>query len=998
MKFKSIAIILLTLTFLTGLRLVWLVVHQPPEQPHVEEGVLDLSSYIFPNKQSITLNGDWVFLHDRFAEIGQTPYLQHANFITVPGNEQIQKDAHYGTYHMRVVLPKDSDEVKQWGIKLPKMMTAYELYINNRLIDASGTVSENAQQHVGTGYSNTVYFFAENGKVDITLLVSNFDTAEGIGIAQSIHFGDASAISSEHAVNQVLTISLVVVLMLFGVFSVLVYLFIYKKKIVLLFTLGFLLPALDELTTFNPSLLQYLPLNYEWSMKFLNLVYLGAAFFFIQFMRILLVHYRNLKLFTYYSWLYLLCAVIIIVLPVSTLTNASTSFFILYGVSFLSVVVLALKEYISNTETSIFIAFTALCTTSGITWGAIKGILSLEIPFYPFDYLFGLIFFAAFWFKYFYQLKNESDELVITLQKMDSQRDAFLEESAEKLWSPLNEMITIGQTLYDTEVGLKSSSKENIKYGIDIGRSMTFVLDDIVNFTKLKDNRLVLEQGPLQVQKFIPAIFDMLEFMTKGKYIQMTSYIPKDFPKVYGDEKQVIQILFNILHNAVKYTSKGDIHIKSSIVGDFAQFEIQDTGIGIEQEVLATVLEPFFQLDEDDKGVGIGLSVAKQLVLLHGGTFDILSTLKEGTIIRFTLPLLDKLDANETEKQQNLISSYEIEKVNTFTPSTKTFSILVVDDDPVNLVVIEQIFTSNDSHIMTTNSSEDALQLIKKSEWDLVIIDAMMPIESGYSLTQIIRQQFTKLELPILLLTTRSGPIDVYTALALGANDYVTKPINSLELKIRGHALIDLKNSIRERSQMETALLQAQIQPHFLFNTLNSIAALSRIDTDRMVLLLRHFGQYLQSSFDTSNLNPVVPIQKELELVEAYLYIQKERFQDRLTVEWLIEEGVSFELPPLILQTLVENAVHHGLLNKIDGGTLSIKITEKKAFFYIEVQDDGVGMDEELVSTLLLASSYSTSGVGLRNSNRRLLELFNKGLHITSEVDKGTTVSFHIPK
>lgn len=996
MKIKPIAIILLTFVSLTGIRLVWLNIHSPPEQPEIENGILDLTNYSLPTDQTITLNGDWEFTDKQLNSPERDKEMLYSDFVTVPSSSSIQKNTNYGTYHAQIKLPTAIDNKTQWGLKLPPISTAYELYIDGELVDATGNVSMNSEEHIGESFSTINYFSTNLNKIDITLLVSNFDTQKGVGISKSIHFGTGKAIGAEHSMNQTLTISLVVVLLLFSVLSLLVYFFIYKKKLVLFFTFGFLLPAIDELTTFNGALLYHLPLNYEWATKFLNLVYLGAAFFFVQFMRILLKRYREARLFTYYSWLYLLCAFLIIVLPVSTLTEADTSFFILYALSFLSVVVLALNEFISDEQTSIFLALTALCTTSGITWGAIKGMLSLEIPFYPFDYLFGLICFAAFWFNYFYQLKVASDELVIKLQEIDSQKDAFFEDSTEKLWGPLNEMITIGQSIYDTDNQLTPQNKRNMKYVIDVGRNMSFTLNDLLVFTQAQDKKFSLQKESIFVQNLMPAIFDMLTYITVSRKVNMTSTIDQNFPSVYADEKRFIQILFNLLHNAVKFTANGEVTVRAFVQGTFARLEIEDTGIGIEKEAIPIVSEPFKQLHDGDKGLGIGLTVAKRLVKLHGGSFEILSTPQKGTIIRFSIPLAQENEhvSFENKEKPPVIRSEEAIELK---PTAKRYVVLVVDHDPVNLVVIENILKSVESHVVTTTSNKEAIQLIDEFTWDLVIIEAMLPKESGYSLTQLIRKRFTKLELPILLLTARNLPIDVYTALALGANDHVTKPINALELKIRSHALIDLKKSIKDRMQMETALLQAQIQPHFLFNTLNSIASLSMTDPERMIGLLDKFGKYLQSSFDTDNLNPVISIKKELELVEAYLYIQKERFQQRLTVEWNVTDNLSFDIPPLMLQTLVENAIHHGVLKRAKGGKVTITIEEREEHFFIQVADDGVGISYNQLQKLSQGEPHETKGIGLPNTNRRLIELFNEELQIESKVNVGTTISFIIP-
>src|SRR5699024_9012627 len=155
------------------------------------------------------------------------------------------------------------------------------------------------------------------------------------------------------------------------------------------------------------------------------------------------------------------------------------------------------------------------------------------------------------------------------------------------------------------------------------------------------------------------------------------------------------------------------------------------------------------------------------------------------------------------------------------------------------------------------------------------------------------------------------------------------KPVDALELKARVEAVIHLKQSINDQLRMEAALLQAQIQPHFLFNTLNSIAALSEVDPKKMNQLLMEFGNYLRKSFDLDNLSVLVPIEQELDLVRSYLYIEKVRFGSRLEVFWDIPNQLDFKLPPLSIQPIVENAVKHGLLKKNAGGTLTISIKEE---------------------------------------------------------------------
>lgn len=161
-----------------------------------------------------------------------------------------------------------------------------------------------------------------------------------------------------------------------------------------------------------------------------------------------------------------------------------------------------------------------------------------------------------------------------------------------------------------------------------------------------------------------------------------------------------------------------------------------------------------------------------------------------------------------------------------------------------------------------------------------------MPGMSGYELTRRVRERYPVSELPVLLLTARAMREEIYYGFQQGANDYVTKPVDSLELKYRVTGLARLKQTVAHSLRLEMAYLQAQIRPHFLFNALNSIATLSTIDLCQMQQLIEAFSSYLRSSFDLMNTGTLIHLKQELSLVEAYLYIEKVRFGERLEVKW----------------------------------------------------------------------------------------------------------------
>ncbi|MGE7091125.1 hybrid sensor histidine kinase/response regulator [Lysinibacillus sp. NPDC048646] len=1004
---RHLLIIVLIFIVLSTLRILWLAYFLPSnDQPSAKGGILDMQNQILSDDNVFYLNGEWLYypgllLATINGNHSMATFPLDKSVLTIPQRDSEAVTQQFGTYRLKILLDDNDSSDYQYAIRVPAIPTASELYVNGKLVGQSGTVATDANIHKGQAAPYTVYFTEKESEIDILLQVSNFDTPVNTVINKRISFTSASAMTHYQTITKLSLATISVIIIMYALFSILVFLFIYRKKIVLLFTVGFLLPLVDELITYDRSILDWLNLDYVWSLKLSNIVYLGASFFFVQFMRVLLVKYQHAKCFRWFSILYALGTLLIILLPIQWLHAANSLFFILYIVSFLYVVVLALREYVENQKTSAFIAFTALGTTNGIIWGLIKTTYVLDIPFYPFDYLFIVLGFTGYWFKRFYENTQQINKLVADLQKDDEQKDEFLASNAQKLWNPMNKMITLGQSIYDNPHNtLASEDKQNLKYLIDIGRSMSFTLNDILDFTRLKEGNLYLHKKNVSIQGAISGVFDMLRFITEGKQIQMTSTISRSFPHIVADENRLIQILFNLLHNAIKYTGAGSIEISARIEKNMAVILISDTGLGIDGDFQNRLFSPYEQGNVADEGIGIGLFVCKQLIELHGGTLQIQSISNKGSDVTFTLPLAEESTVADEALCVNLAAdSLTSESMHPEVSSTVNhFNILMVDDDPINLRIMRSLFESTEYDITAVTSSDKALELLQRHNWDLIIIDAMLPYISGYALIEFIREHYSVLELPILLLTARNYPEDVYTGFAHGANDYVTKPINSLELKVRARALINLKYSINQRLHLETAWLQAQIQPHFLFNTLNTIASLSTIDTDRMIDLMHHFGEYLRASFDVRNLQRVVPLQDELELVRSYLYINQQRFEGLLKIEWDVDENIDIEIPPISLQTLVENAICHGILKQQGGGTVCIHIKDFSDYVAISVIDDGVGIEPSTLAELQSGNNPTSTGVGLRNTDLRLKRIYGQRLQIKSIPNEGTTITFHIPK
>lgn len=212
-----------------------------------------------------------------------------------------------------------------------------------------------------------------------------------------------------------------------------------------------------------------------------------------------------------------------------------------------------------------------------------------------------------------------------------------------------------------------------------------------------------------------------------------------------------------------------------------------------------------------------------------------------------------------------------------------------------------------------------------------------------------------------------------------------------------GEALKKEKEMTDELVKTEMSFLKAQIKPHFLYNSLSVITALSTKNPQRTKELLYDLSDYLRGSFNFENYGGLTPIESELATVKAYLSIERERFQSKLNVEYDIDESIQIPVPLLTIQPLMENAIRHGIMKRSQGGTVGISVQRGVECTVISVWDDGEGISGVKLSEILGETAFK-SGVGLKNIQRRLIMNYGQGLEIQSTEGKGTTITIRIPE
>ena len=291
----------------------------------------------------------------------------------------------------------------------------------------------------------------------------------------------------------------------------------------------------------------------------------------------------------------------------------------------------------------------------------------------------------------------------------------------------------------------------------------------------------------------------------RDKPLELINSILPEIPLVQADENRLQQIFHNLIGNAIKFTDEGTIEVSSSQNNGMISIHIKDEGIGIPENKLEVIFLSFEQMEasvtREYGGTGLGLTVTKQLVELHGGAISVISELGKGSTFSFTLPI-SKISKNELEHtgfaeiQAEKVST-SVEDVSSDTNSStnipatiisdvEKIKILVVDDEPINRKVLDNHLTMAGYEVLQAVNGKEALEIIESGRaLDLIILDIMMPKMSGYEVCNKLRDIYLPSQLPVVMLTAKNRVTDLVEGFNAGANDYLTKPFSKDELLSR---------------------------------------------------------------------------------------------------------------------------------------------------------------------------------------------------------------------
>lgn len=421
--------------------------------------------------------------------------------------------------------------------------------------------------------------------------------------------------------------------------------------------------------------------------------------------------------------------------------------------------------------------------------------------------------------------KEAQEAVVKQLKEMDKLKDNFLANTSHELRTPLNGIIGLAESMVDGATGpITDVQRENLDMIVSSGRRLSNLVNDILDFSKLKHKDIELQLKPVDMRSLAAVVLQFSRSLVAGKKLALVNSIEPGTPSVLGDENRLQQILINLVGNAIKFSEEGKVEITARQNGAMLEVSIHDTGIGIPADKFDRIFESFEQADGSTArqygGTGIGLAITRKMVELHKGTIAVQSTVGKGSVFTFSIPvsgepaaaappakvqhveaepedLLPELVPAESAAPAPADAAKSEEQAEEEKDNSQT-SVLIVDDEPVNLQVLANHLSLYGYHVEKAASGVEAAERINRGErFDLILLDVMMPRMSGYELCQIVREKFPASELPIVLLTAKNQTQDLVTGFESGANDYLTKPVNKQELmaRVKMHLLISRVNA-----------------------------------------------------------------------------------------------------------------------------------------------------------------------------------------------------------
>jgi len=375
------------------------------------------------------------------------------------------------------------------------------------------------------------------------------------------------------------------------------------------------------------------------------------------------------------------------------------------------------------------------------------------------------------------ELRQARDEA----QAANRAKSVFLATMSHELRTPLNAVLGFSE-LMQTDTTLNESQKENLSIIKRSGTHLLGLINDVLEISRIEAGRVTREETNFDLWNTLETIKDMMCSRAKAKGLLFILELNPTLPRyVKADERKLKQVILNLTGNAMKFTQQGKITLRARAEnnGTILRFDVEDTGPGIDPKATATLFESFTRGSHSEEGAGLGLFISRKLVEFMGGQITVQSEPGKGAIFSFDI----RCEAASRAE----VAPSEIRRVASLAPGHKRPRILVAEDIPENLLLMTKMLQSKGFEVAEAINGAEAVLLFEERQPDLVLMDMRMPVMDGYEAIKKIRSAQQGKAIPIIAVTASAFEEDRQKILAIGADDFIRKPVQGFELleKIR---------------------------------------------------------------------------------------------------------------------------------------------------------------------------------------------------------------------
>ncbi len=380
----------------------------------------------------------------------------------------------------------------------------------------------------------------------------------------------------------------------------------------------------------------------------------------------------------------------------------------------------------------------------------------------------------------------------LAAEKANSAKSLFLANMSHEVRTPMSTIMGMIDSTLDTP--LSDQQKENLNVAKDAADNLLSLLNDILDLSRVEAGKINLESIEFNLYNITKSVCKGLSVLARNKELELSWHIDEKVPELLeGDPVRLRQVFVNLINNAIKFTHKGKVTMNiqvSSMSTDECQllFSVADTGIGIPKDKQGDIFNVFTQADDSTTrrygGTGLGLAISKRLVQMMKGRIWVESEERQGSTFYFTANFKYKKKASvlvDIPKKEETASP---ESPPSSLKDLKSLRILLAEDNLVNQKIAVKILEKQGWRVHTALNGQEVLDCLNKESFDLVLMDAHMPILDGLETTRLIREDEKKTGkyIPIVALTARALEEDRQKCSAAGMDDYVSKPIDRLKL------------------------------------------------------------------------------------------------------------------------------------------------------------------------------------------------------------------------